>query len=74
MSVNLKNANESTPLHFSVDNGHLDATKALVERGASINNTKINGATALMVAAQSGNFDILRFLREIVLGVKLRDF
>ena len=68
MSVNLKNANESTPLHFSVDNGHLDATKALVERGASINNTNKYGDTPLMRAAYKGKLVIFLYLQGIMRG------
>jgi ankyrin repeat protein len=32
-SVDLKNANDSTPLHFSASKGNLEAQKSLVKRG-----------------------------------------
>jgi len=67
MSVNLKNTNESTPLHFSVENGHLDATKALVKSGASINNANKYGDTPLMWAAYKGKLEIFLYLKNIII-------
>ena len=41
MSFNLTDTRRFTPLQISAQFGHLEATKALVERGAAINNTNI---------------------------------
>ena len=59
LSVNLTDTNDFTPLHFSAEFGHLDATKALVERGAAINNTNKYGETLLMRAVFSGKLESL---------------
>jgi len=62
MCVNLTNTQDSTPLHFSAQFGYLEATKALLERGAAINSTDKNGDTPLMVAAFERKLQILRYL------------
>ena len=64
MSVNLTNRDECTPLHFCAEFGHLDATKTLVERGASLHYTNRYGYTPLMVATNNGNFEILCYLTD----------
>jgi len=53
MSVNLTDKNDYTPLHISAQFGHLEASKALLERGAAINYINIYGNTPLMEAACS---------------------
>jgi len=73
MSVNLTGIHEFTPLHVSSHFGHLEATKALVERGAAINKTSIYGATPLMDAAHSGKLEIFRYLTKIGADVYIRD-
>jgi ankyrin repeat protein len=52
-----------TPLHFSAQFDHLEATKMLVDRGTAINKINRNSKTPLMVSAQKGNFQILRYLK-----------
>jgi ankyrin repeat protein len=42
----------------------LDAAKALVERGAAINNTNKYGNTPLMSAAYGGKLEMFRYLTE----------
>jgi len=73
MSVNLTNTQRSTPLHISVQFGHLEATKALFERGAAIKKSNKYGATALMVAAQCGKYEIFRYLTEKGADIKIRN-
>jgi len=65
MSVDLTNANGSTPLHLSVLHGNLEATKTLVDRGAAINNVNKFGDTALRVASSNGNFEVFFYLRKL---------
>jgi ankyrin repeat protein len=48
MYVDLTNAEDSTPLHLSAVTDNLEAMKAHVERGASLNNTDKDGATLLL--------------------------
>jgi ankyrin repeat protein len=49
MSVDLKNSNNSTPLHLSAQDGNLDATKSLVQSGAAINSTNKFGTAPLQL-------------------------
>jgi ankyrin repeat protein len=48
MSVDLTNAEDSTPLHLSAVTGNLEAVKARIERGAPLNNANKDGATPLL--------------------------
>jgi ankyrin repeat protein len=45
MSVDLTNAEDSMLLHLSALTGNLEATKALVKKGAPLNNANKNDAT-----------------------------
>ncbi len=47
---------------FAVTNLHTDSAKALLEHGADVNLTANDGSTALMLAASSGDRDIVRDL------------
>jgi len=53
-NVNLKTAFEA-PLRFQVEMGDADSVKALIEAGASVEGSWINGATALMCAVNKPN-------------------
>jgi len=64
MSVNLTNTSGSTLLHVSAEFGHLEATRSLVERGASFINVNKYGDTSLNQAIRNGKLDICRFLIE----------
>jgi ankyrin repeat protein len=66
MPVDLRNADDSTALHLSAAKGNLEATKALVERGAAMNNTNLFYVTPLMCAASNGKLDVVRYLTDIV--------
>ena len=66
MAVNLLNRDEFIPLRILAECGHLEATKALVERGAAVNNTNKYGFFPLMLAACSGRLEIFRYLTEII--------
>jgi ankyrin repeat protein len=61
----LPDAEDDTPLHISAQHGNLEATKALVERGASLTNVNKNGNTPLILAAKYGKIEISRYLKEI---------
>ena len=58
MSVDLTNAEDSTPLHVSASQSNLEATKALVERSASLTSTNTYGATALLMAVNNGDLEV----------------
>jgi ankyrin repeat protein len=55
LSVNLTSENEWTPLHYSAKNGNLEAKKALVGRGAALNNINKNGKTPLLLQQNIAN-------------------
>jgi ankyrin repeat protein len=61
----LSDTDDSTPLHVSVQFGNLEATKALFERGASINNTNKHGVTPLMLGAYNGKLEMFHYLTDI---------
>jgi ankyrin repeat protein len=65
MSVSLTNTDDHTPLHISAECGHLDAAKALAERGAAINNTNKYGHTPLIMVALNRKLESFRYLKEI---------
>lgn len=37
INVNIANRDEATPLHYAIQNGHLDIVRLLLERGANVN-------------------------------------
>ena len=47
-----------TPLLFAVRAGHVDAVRTLLERGAHVNDTAPNGASALVVAAVNAHWEL----------------
>jgi ankyrin repeat protein len=51
----LTDTHDNTPLHFSSEYGHLDASIILVEGGAVINKTNYVGDTPVLRAAQKAN-------------------
>jgi ankyrin repeat protein len=63
MSIALTNVEDCTPLHFSALNVNLEATKALVERGAPLNNINKLGDTPLFLAACCRNSEVFRYLK-----------
>jgi ankyrin repeat protein len=65
MSVNLTDTDESTPLHVSLEFGHLNATKISVLNGAAINYPNNDFRTPLMLVAYCDELEILRYLSEI---------
>lgn len=53
--------------------GHLDAVKLLVERGANVNARQRWGQTALMFAAREGHSSIVSYLLQNGAKVRIRD-
>ena len=51
-----------TPLHFAIQNGHIDIVKLLIDRGADVNAVTGYGATPLWLAAVRGKPDIAKLL------------
>jgi hypothetical protein len=55
---------DRTALHFASMKGHLDVVDLLLERGADINKKDSIGFTALNLAIERGNWEIVRRLRQ----------
>jgi ankyrin repeat protein len=73
MSVNLTNTNGSTPLHISAEFGHLEATKSLVERGASFVRVNKYVDTPLNLTSRKSELDVCRFFTEIGDDITIRN-
>jgi hypothetical protein len=61
--INAKRSNGMTPLHWTANKGHLDATAFLLEEGADPNVRDNLGSTPLKHAQQEGHQGIADFLR-----------
>jgi len=53
-----------TPLMYAAREGSLEATKALVEAGAKLNEQSADKSTALLLAVINGKFDLAKYLVE----------
>ncbi|KAJ8753462.1 hypothetical protein K2173_019861 [Erythroxylum novogranatense] len=62
VSVNLKDSEGRTPLHWAVDRGHLRIVKELLGRNSDINAKDNEGQTALHYASVCEREDIAEFL------------
>ena len=51
-----------TPLYIAAQQGHLDAVRALVDAGASVDQAVDDGATPLCIAAEDGHLEVVRAL------------
>lgn len=49
-------------IHFAADLGHLEVMQLLVDRGASIDLKTTQGDTALVLSAENGRWDVVRYL------------
>ncbi len=47
-----------TPLLFAVRGGHIETVRTLLDRGANVNDTAPNGASALVVAAVNAHWEL----------------
>jgi ankyrin repeat protein len=62
-----------TPLHYAVFGGHEALTRELIRRGAQIDAYAPNRRTALMLAAQAGNLELVAMLIELGARSELTD-
>lgn len=53
-----------TPLHYAVQNGHLNVAKILILNGAKVNPTDIDDRTPLLLAVHFNQLDIAEFLMQ----------
>jgi ankyrin repeat protein len=63
--VDMKDLNGNTPLHTAVAGQWREGVAILLEAGADICQRNSNGATALHLAAESGNPDVLEEILNI---------
>ncbi len=61
-NLNVKNAKGYSPLMLAAYNGHLDASRYLIEVGADLDSTDPAGNSILMGVAFKGHRDILQLL------------
>ena len=47
-----------TPLLFAVRNGHIEATRALLEKGANVNDATVDGLSALIIAILNKHWEL----------------
>jgi len=73
MSVELTKVSDSIPLRFSAYYGNVEATKALVERGASLNNANKFGATPLLLEARYDKIEVFHCLTELGADINISD-
>ncbi|KAL8737266.1 MAG: hypothetical protein Q9181_001852 [Wetmoreana brouardii] len=62
LNVDLQNSAGNTPLHWAAVNGHLDAVKMLVERGADLEVKNNVGCDAVFEAERGGKEEVVGWL------------
>ncbi|KAK6926038.1 Acyl-CoA-binding protein, ACBP [Dillenia turbinata] len=72
-SVDMKDSEGRTPLHWAVDRGHLNVTELLVSRNADVNAKDNEGQTPLHYAAVCERKDIAEFLVKQKADVDIKD-
>ena len=60
--VNQMGSLNGTPLHGSVDGGHIEISQLLVTHGADINSRCMDDYTPLHIATRQGHFEIMKWL------------
>ncbi|KAG7980330.1 hypothetical protein I3843_05G177400 [Carya illinoinensis] len=73
ISVNLKDSEGRTPLHWAVDRGHLNITELLVSRNANVNAKDDDGQTPLHYAVVCERQAIAEFLVKQNADTDLKD-
>lgn len=61
--VHAKDAHQQTPLHVAAEYSDLEATQALIERGA-LDDLDSHGQTALQIAMKTGDYQMTQQLRQ----------
>ncbi|XP_042481321.1 acyl-CoA-binding domain-containing protein 1-like [Macadamia integrifolia] len=73
VSVNLKDSDGQTPLHWAVDRGHLNIVELLVSRNADVNAKDSEGQTPLHYAAVCDREAIAEYLVKHNAGIDVKD-
>ena len=62
--INAKGHQNKSPLHYAIENGHLDAVKILLGYKAKVNSKNKKRETPLHLASSNGHLEIVQFLLE----------
>jgi uncharacterized protein len=62
-----------TPLHYASSMGHLEVAQFLIANGALVDSLNLGGTTPLMMAVQSGNEYLVKFLLDKGANLQLRN-
>lgn len=62
-----------TPLHYACTKGQLEVAQFLIANGASVDSRSLNGTTPLMMAVQSDNEQLIKFLLDKGADLQLRN-
>ncbi|MBU3550538.1 ankyrin repeat domain-containing protein [Polynucleobacter sp. MWH-Berg-3C6] len=62
-----------TPLHYACAKGHLDVAQFLVANGAIVDSLSVGNTTPLMMAVQSGNEQLVKFLLDKGADLQLKN-
>lgn len=62
-----------TPLHYACAKGHLEVARFLLANGAMVDSLSLGGTTPLMMAVQSGNEYLVKFLLDKGSNLQLRN-
>jgi ankyrin repeat protein len=62
-----------TPLHYACAKGHLEVAQFLVANGATIDSLSVGNTTPLMMAVQSGNEQLVKFLLDKGADLQLKN-
>lgn len=69
--INAKYDSISPPLHLACEIGNLEIVKALIEKGAYINDTRFDGLTPLYLAVLNGHNEVADFLLSRGAGIDI---
>ncbi|KAF1325079.1 Tkl protein kinase, partial [Globisporangium splendens] len=64
VDVDVRSANQDTPLLLAVHKGHLEVVDLLVTHGADIDKCRAGHSTPLIEAAEAGHFAVVQYLCE----------
>jgi ankyrin repeat protein len=72
VDINVRNADEETPLDLASGYGNFEVARFLIEHGADVNCCDKRGWTPLHIAARNGHLDIVQLLLDHGLGVQVQ--
>ena len=61
------------PLHYASATGQLEVAQFLVSKGATVDSRSLNGTTPLMMAVQSGNEQLVKYLLDNGADLQLKN-